>query len=201
MVADDAVAILAKAEAGIRSLISHAASAGEYQFIDRLSVIGRQLAEMASEVSGVPEPAGSEPVGSSPTSKKSSLRTGRRTSRKSGYPRFARVRDSLIKIGWSKKERSEYQHKASRATVDTVAERVELLGMASRMFTADELLPAQGSDGLEDVPSYQAYICLAWLRHIGAVEQHGREGYTVGATGRIKAVVAEAWAALPALRR
>ena len=69
--------------------------------------------------------------------------------------------------------------------------------MKSMVISMDVVLPLKGEDGI-DVPDYQAYLCLAWLRTIGAVEQRGREGYTMnGAGADLTTVVKEAWNDLP----
>ena len=54
-----------------------------------------------------------------------------------------------------------------------------------------------GDDAGDDVPSYQAYLCLAWLVAAGLVSRHGRQGYTVAAAGDVDAAVEAAWQALP----
>jgi hypothetical protein len=50
---------------------------------------------------------------------------------------------------------------------------------------------------LAELPSYQAYLCLAWLVVAGVLEKHGRQGYTVNAAGDLDAVVESAWQQLP----
>lgn len=106
----------------------------------------------------------------------------------------------LVKIGWSKKERGEYVHKAPKAGLLAIARRAEEVGREGRMFTTDELLPVRIGSGEDELPGYQGYLCLAWLREIGLVATHGREGYSVvgddlsGSVNRI-------WDTLPASRR
>jgi hypothetical protein len=39
-------------------------------------------------------------------------------------------------------------------------------------------LPVHGQDG-EEVPSYQVYLVVAWMRELGALERVGNEGYRV----------------------
>ena len=39
-------------------------------------------------------------------------------------------------------------------------------------------MPVPDSAGGE-IPSYQVYLTLAWLRHVGAVEKKGRSGYVL----------------------
>lgn len=105
----------------------------------------------------------------------------------------------LMKIGWSKKERTEYIHKAPKAGVDAVLRRVMDLGKDGRIFTTEDLLPVKLGSGNDELPGYQAYISLAWLRDIGVIEQHGREGYSVRNNDVIETVT-KSWVSLPASR-
>jgi hypothetical protein len=47
-----------------------------------------------------------------------------------------------------------------------------------------------------DSPTYQFYVCLAWLRSVGLVVQHGRQGYTVPDPAKLKSAAGAAWTAL-----
>jgi hypothetical protein len=204
MISDRAANTIRKAETELRGLIAEAAAAGEYDLVSRLSGIARRLSELAEEAASRSAPSATAPatpvVADEPPPKKPASPAGRRTSRKDGYPRFEKTRDVLVKIGWSKKERSEYVHKAPKAGVDAVARRVMDLGKGGRMFTTENLLPVKLGSGGDELPGYQAYICLAWLREIRAVEQHGREGYSVLGED-VKGTAEKAWEALPASRR
>lgn len=194
-----------QAEQQIREEIAEAATAGTYQLVERLSSIARRLSDMAEEAAATPAtgmpsvPATSKAAGKTPKSKRPT-RAGRRTSRREGYPRFERFREALVKIGWSRKGRSEYIHKAPKAGVDAVARRAMDLGKGGQMFTTEDLLPVKLGSGGDDLPGYQAYICLAWLRIIGVVEQHGREGYSVPCDD-VVGTVNRSWEALPMSRR
>jgi hypothetical protein len=101
-----------------------------------------------------------------------------------GYPRFERDGDKLVKIGWSKKDHAEYEHRVPRKTILRVAEVLNSKSGPGKVFAMDRLLPLSNSDGSE-IPSYQAYLALAWFRMLGIVEERGKEGYEVvgGALG------------------
>ena len=61
----------------------------------------------------------------------------------------------------------------------------------------DGILPLNAEDGSE-IPDYQSYLCLAWLRSIGAVTQKGREGYMRGNSKTpLPEQVESAWPELP----
>lgn len=92
------------------------------------------------------------------------------------YPRYRREGDRLVKVGWSRKGRQEYEHRAPRGAVDAFVEKVRGRDEPDDLFTMEELLPLNGEDG-EEIPSYQAYLALGWLRSERAVTKDGRDGY------------------------
>jgi hypothetical protein len=48
-----------------------------------------------------------------------------------------------------------------------------------------------------EVPSYQAYLVLAWLRKENMITQHGRQGYSLPSAVNLAASVKEQWERLP----
>jgi hypothetical protein len=208
MATDSAVAILGRAEQGIRGLIAEAAAAGEYESVFRLGGVAKRLAEMMAELGKVGLVLGRSPGVSdgnvSPQAAGARRRSGgaveRRGTDGQGYPRFERSKDQLVKVGWSKKDRCEYLHRAPRSVLDVLVREAEKLGAADRIFTADELLPQCRSAAGDDLPHYQLYLCLAWLRSVGLVDQHGRDGYSVS-KGDIMDSVNGSWSLLPSSSR
>jgi len=204
MIANQVTITIRNAEQAIRGMIAEAATSGEYDLVSRLSRIAKRLSDLAEEAAADPTPVANVPAQPTTPVKpranpRSVSRATRRTSRKDGYPRFEKSRDVLIKIGWSKKERSEYSHKAPKTGVDAVVRHVMDLSKGGRMFTTEDLLPVKlGSTG-DELPGYQAYISLAWLREIGVVQQHGREGYSVRVDNVLE-TIEFAWESLPVSR-
>lgn len=120
------------------------------------------------------------------------------SSRKSdGYPRFARQGDQLVKIGWSKKQKKEYQHKAPHSAVQALLDHLRKHTQDGQRFTIEELLPVPDPDNDGEMPTYQVYLGIAWLRCMGVLNKHGREGYSVEHHAIGKEVLAKAWAELP----
>ncbi len=115
---------------------------------------------------------------------------GRRHMNRQAYPKFARDGDRLVKVGWSKKAKSEYEHKASHSTVLTVTE--ELRKLEAKEFSMEGMLPISDSSG-KDLPSYQAYLVLAWLCSLGVVRREGRGGYVPVKAGLDPASIAAHW--------
>ena len=50
-----------------------------------------------------------------------------------------------------------------------------------------------------EVPGYQVYLCLAWLRSEGLVTKHERQGYTADSPDSLEKDVASRWKLIPNL--
>ena len=102
----------------------------------------------------------------------------KKTTKKAGYPRYERSGDKLVKVGWSKKHKDQYEHRAPRAAVIAVARQLSGQVKANEVFEVPDILPVADPSGGE-VPSYQVYLVLGWLRDAGAIEKKGRDGYVL----------------------
>jgi len=190
--------ILAKAEESLRKLVAEAAEGGQYDAVVTLADWAKALRELGSvSKSPMAEPksvrSAPPPVASLPPKAGRNGRAGRAKK----YPQFFREKDSLVKVAWSKSSRLEYEHKApwpvTLQLVSAVADRIA----RSHLISMEQVLPLRNSDG-EEVPSYQSYLCLAWLRELGLVRQHGRQGYSVKPRIDLRREATMAWEALSA---
>lgn len=111
------------------------------------------------------------------------------------YPKFARRGDQLIKIGWSKKEKKEYQHKSPKHIAELLRDALFSSSEDSEVLSTDDLFPLYEQDGSE-VPSYQSYVCLAWFKSEGLVVQEGRQGYQVPSKENLADSLATRWQSL-----
>lgn len=120
-------------------------------------------------------------------------------SRSGGYPRFEREGDKLVKVGWSKKKRQAYEHRASKHAVMVFVRHLSESVRAGELFAIEELLPVPDSASGSEVPAYQIYLTLAWLRGAGAIEKRGRDGYVVRSKTLLESPTGldELWMALP----
>jgi hypothetical protein len=206
--------IIRRAETELRRVLADAASRGEYDSVPVLTSWAKHLnalaaAEPGTQVATTPEakaPARS-PVPSVPVSaeapkkkasggrrKKKATRQARRASGgKPGYPKFVREEDRLVKIGWSKGKKATYEHKVERRSLETVVARIARVAEHKRKFVVDDLGDFESCRGESEVPVYQVYLCIAWLRTSGLIEQHGRAGYSVGNREDFAQAVEEAW--------
>ena len=181
--------LLVAAETGLRMLMEDALNAGRYSDVAR-------LAEIATALGGAIKCAAGESASRAGLAHQSALTsldapnsvdTDASTQSAVGdakpskptnvqvYPKFETDGDRLVKIGWSKKARAIYEHRTPR----DVAEAVSLYLASSangNLFKMDDLLPIELADGSE-VPLYQAYLVLAWLRSSGLMDKKGKDGY------------------------
>lgn len=188
--------VLRRAEDRLASLMREALDERAYGEVAAIASISRGLHALVDEESGnltAPEIEGSS-GGRTSTEEAPPKKVPRGRRQKGAYPRFLRDGDRLVKVGWSKKDMAEYQHKAPMKAVYALV--TALVGVGHEEFAMDALLPVLDEHG-EEVPSYQTYLGLAWLRSWGAVRRESRGGYTVQPQQLLDSEVAARWQALP----
>lgn len=167
----DAARILRSAEEELRKVLAEAAANGDYEVVIALTSMAQDVSAILRRHGNLnPSPSQSEPAKSTnpPTV----------VARRDSYPKFFRDGDDILKIGWSKKEKEEYLHKAPRSVLLRTAESIGKLSGKQRLWTPESLMAVINSEG-NGIPEYQTYLCLAFLRNAGLVIQHGRQGYSV----------------------
>lgn len=120
----------------------------------------------------------------------------RRAHRASEFPRFEREGDKLIKVGWSKRDDRVYEHRAPQQVVFLVANAIAPKARRKGVFTMGRVLPLTDDAG-NKMPSYQAYVALAWLRSIGTVRRLGKEGYMLVNGALDMSALQRSWDAIP----
>ncbi len=196
---NDGQLILLKAEESLRKLVAGAAFSGEYHTVTVLTDWARTIHDLASggrmsaSVLSLPDRSASTSENGTHSAAAS---TKANRSRAKKYPQFFRDSDSLIKVAWSKSSKAEYEHKAAGAVVGQLASALIRASAGNKLVAIDRVLPLKDSEG-EDIPSYQSYLCLAWLRALGLIRQHGRQGYSVKPGCNLESEIAAAWKVLP----
>ncbi len=152
---NQAIRLLEECEQNLRKLLADAAGEGDYASVQRLAFLAKAVGALAAENDAVTIPNGRPAVASTlrgealrdETQAKASPRsveatkTGRRSRHVDGYPKFFRRANELVKVGWSKKDRREYNHRAPREIVAEVAKALRHVGARGKMFNGDALLP------------------------------------------------------------
>ncbi len=192
-----ALQILAKTEAELRQLIQQALAEGRYGDVAEIARIADAVARLVARDEAItPKDPLSSPVRNVGPSPVPSIPERRgRSSR--AFPRFERDGDKLVKIAWSKKDRAEYEHKAPRQVVDVLIDAIKSRKGEGAKFEAPDVLPLREPATRKEIPSYQSYLALAWLRHEGVVIKRGRDGYSLKHTAASPERLTELWEALP----
>lgn len=190
--------IISNAEQGLRDLMQAALTEKRYRDLGEVAPLADALAEMRrcpssghAETMG-PVSARSEVESNAVETKNSDVRVKQQVD---VYPRFERDGDKLIKIAWSKKDRNEYEHRAPREVVFAVGDVLASKVSPGGIFAMDKFMPFKDPDG-NDIPSYQAYLALAWFRVLGFVESRGKEGYSIAGSSLKEAAIRDAWNSL-----
>jgi hypothetical protein len=195
--------IIEEAEKALAALAAEAASDRDYQRASMLIGVAQRVAGALRQETAPKRDAPARSASStadssaaSPTGRRGAVQERNGKGSAAVYPRFKREDDTLIKVGWSKSDRATYEHKSPRSILDRLVARIAEIGSTGERFTTEQILPLLDDDNSE-LPSYQAYLCLAWLVVAGLLERHGRQGYTISANGGFHHAVEAQWEQLP----
>ena len=117
------------------------------------------------------------------------------SSKKSQYPWFGRNADRLVKVGWSKKNKKEYEHRVPREAAMAFVHHLADHVTNGTVFDVEGLLPVVDASG-EEIPAYQIYVTLAWLRDMNVIEKKGRDGYVLSDKEQLRGEVDGLWNSL-----
>lgn len=170
--------MLQTAENDLRRLIEEALRQARYQDISSLAALADSIAQLREthEVEDNGGEEAGETVRAEAEPRPQTQASVRRTSR--AFPRFERDGDKIVKIAWSKRNRSEYEHRAPREVADALIDKIKKKKGEGAKFEASEILPLKDKE-YREIPSYQAYLALAWLRFEGLIVKHGRDQYSL----------------------
>lgn len=206
--------ILESCESRLRALLARAAETGEYDSVIQITRLAKGITELAESTLGKDDvasqaaqvkPAGteSESNGKKPpkaTPERSTTQQTRRKvskTKKKDYPKFFRRGQDIIKVGWSKKDKREYQHKSPYRYLPVVASAIEDKSSNGSVISTQDVFPVDDPETGEEIPAYQAYLCLALLRDAGLIEQRGRQGHAIIGDQPLSTRSVVAWESLP----
>jgi hypothetical protein len=197
-IGEEAKKVLQEAENALRDLIARGAKEQRYREIIRVANLADGVARLHR---GEASSQTLQPNVSSTSSLLKSKKTGLATARKSrsarhGYPRFERDGNRLVKLGWSKKNKKEYEHRVPQEVVISFVRHLGDTVADGKIFDVESLLPVQDVAG-EEIPAYQVYVTLAWLRTMGVVEKMGKDGYVIRDTSLIDGGLDKLWGSVP----
>lgn len=194
----DARRILAGTEASLRQIMEAALREQRYGDVGEIAPLADGVARLQGRVTEpqILQISQVAPPPSSPASSSGPIAQPRK-SHKSEYPRFERDDDKLVKIGWSKKNKATYEHRAPREAVTAFTRHVSANVPEGKVFAVEDLLPVPDVANGGEIPAYQVYLTLAWLQHVGAVAKKGRDGYVLRRDGLGNGTLDSFWASLP----
>jgi hypothetical protein len=204
----EASEIIRRAEVELRALLLRSAELADYEAARELADWANQLKRLLGQngecggESGVRD-LPSSPAPALPTDRsahrddtataKNTFRKTRTKAARGEYPKFLRDGDELLKIGWSKRTWETYRHKAPRRVVNLVVDALEAKAKSGTRIVMEQVLPIHDPESAIEVPSYQPYLILAWLRKEKLVVQHGRDGYSLRSGMSLADAVEQRW--------
>lgn len=186
--------IISRAEAEVRAAIEKALADGQYEEVAEGARIADALARIQT---GAPAIKAAPPSANSSAAPDAGMVVDAlpRRARKD-YPRFVRDGERLVKVAWSKRDKTEYSHRAPRQMIQLVVEKIRKKKGDGKAFQIADILPLRHPETRQEVPSYQAYLVIAWLRQLALVSKRGRDRYILKPAASPEKL-AEAWDALP----
>lgn len=178
-----ALGVLQDAEQSLRRLISKAALDQQYDDVTWIVELAKQIFDIRDRniIENVRMRVGAEGETTNSNAAPSASRTRRSRGevvvQTSKYPRFSAHDGRLVKTGWSKKKKVEYQHRAPKGAVAGVFDEIRQMD-PQKSFDVDAVTP-RIAEGNDPIPSYQIYMAIGWFRDIGYLEKCGRNEYRI----------------------
>jgi hypothetical protein len=181
------------------TFLSEAAATADYSSIVQIALWARTLRDLYGSLPSAKESHAVVALErSSKIGTKIAVRERSPRAHSASYPRFCQRDDQLIRVAWSRKEKKEYRHKASFATLKAVINAMSKHGADGRVFSTEEILPIHDSTDGGKVPDYQAYVVISLLKETGLIDPHGRRGYSIPRITQFEDAVEAVWKKLPA---
>lgn len=178
----------------LQRLATAALKANSYADVADVARIAEKLHHVLDEDDPQPAvtPVSSLNAKSQPKKKRASTARKRSSSK---YPKFRRDGDKLVKVGWSKKARKEYEHRAPEAAIDALLASARKRFGEGEYFTAPDVLPITAHTG-DELPDYQGYLVLKWLHSIGLIVKRGRDQYALASGKDFEGEIRSQWKGL-----
>jgi hypothetical protein len=198
-IVQDAKKILHDAETALREHIEQCLAEKRYAEVAEIAALAEGVARLIHEhprqtvtVLRPALPLTAVPLsGSAPPTRKAGKKV---------YPSFLRDGGRLVKIGWSKKAKTEYEHRTPREVPDLLLVAIRSKVTEGELFAATDVIPLSVGAGADNVPDYQAYLALKWLHSEGVISKNGRDRYALEPGKLGPAGLNEFWQRLPAYK-
>jgi hypothetical protein len=191
--------LLCSTESKLAELAAEATTSRDYENAGRILATVQALKRLTEQYDAAPKsinPQNGISIANAESKQEAKPTRVRGTNRLGEYPRFFKSGNRLVKVGWSKKDRTEYEHKCPRNVLSALISSFLSTRSNGKRFSMDDVLPLTDPIDGSELPTYQIYVALAWLKSIGLVEQHGRQGYSIRKGINLSAKVDDAWNSL-----
>jgi len=174
------IGVLQDTEKRTLALISDAARDADLDGVEMAHAAARQVRKLIESLLGTDSlQQNSSNVIDGARQPAQAFRSKQKT-RKREYPRFCVREGVLIRIGWSKKGKREYEHKVPKDVFLYAVKAVASAGSTARgPVTAEDIIGRVTDVTGAPIPSYQVYVAIGLLKQQGCIEQVGREGYMI----------------------
>lgn len=191
MVLGQAKKALDECESELKKLLESGARKGDYDAVEKLISLARHVRNLAETI----------PINNSnvtPADMPAISMHVRQDKKLPEYPRFIKRNNYLIKVGWSKSEKQEYEHKSPKNVLDMLVKILSERPVDGPLIQTSEIWPMHDSEDNTEIPKNQVYVALAWLKQLGLVQQHGRQGYQIPQAKKLSQTTKTAWESLAA---
>jgi hypothetical protein len=97
-----------------------------------------------------------------------------------------------VKVGWSAKQKSEYQHRAPRSLLVRVSNALAQVPKR-KLVRIKDIQKMASAPSQDSAPLYQLYVVVMWLKELGLLDQVGRQGYRLIDARNLSAAIESAW--------
>lgn len=196
---DKAYRVLTEAEQALSDLIAESLREQRFGEVQAIAALAERVTTALHTGTTKPEPQPRVPPSPPTPPTDGAAQPRRKQPRRRGatavYPQFRRDGSDLIKLGWSRKKKKEYTHRAPSVVVAAVIEALTRQPAEERFSMGDLLASIAASR--TDVPAYQVYVVIGWLKSVTAVSGNGRTRYRCDRADISPGVFDSLWQSLP----
>lgn len=179
LISEQVFSALRSCEAGLLEALVAGAKEGDYEAIDLARVAAEEIHALQARLTAqLPEEA--PPKNDSrkaPGSRGNNTR--KRTKSRRNYPRFEVEDSTLIRIGWSKKRKAEYTQRIPRDSFESIVGGFADTAAAAEGPVSSDVILGRIEEAVGDVPTYQTYGVLKFLRDHEVIRQASRGEYAI----------------------
>jgi hypothetical protein len=181
----EAMELLRTTEKELRALIDKALQGGQYGEVAQVASLAERLKALTH----------SPPSHTTAPSRVRKVRVKIKQPKAGEYPKFFRDSDKLVKLGWSRKKASEYEHRAPLRVAELLLSSIRKKVSDGESFAATDVLPLGSAS--EHIPEFQGYVALRWFFTEGLVTKLGRDRYSLSTKRLGTEGLAGLWGRLP----